>query len=253
MVPSILRQLLPGLNLRSCAQISLTGLYSGSCYGLDQNLDVHSSCWGLDQNSYNMCIVLAMAWIKTQMCIVLPCLWLKSRSHASDAFMICWIWPYWTKEQSVANICCQLSFSLKTSLDNSQADSVDVKGKVDEPKLQEIKDMRIIGARTLPNDEVCKCFQKELWYQFSQQMLCAKTFHWYIKTLLIDSTCIFRRTWRREMASTPRTKLSLSSIGRRNNWKSSVIRSQGMLRQRSSQSCRRSRMLLLLAPLKSSV
>jgi len=70
MVPSILRQLLPGLNLRSCAQISLTGLYSGSCYGLDQNLDVHSSCWGLDQNSYNMCVVLAMAWVKTQMCIV---------------------------------------------------------------------------------------------------------------------------------------------------------------------------------------
>ena len=66
----------------------------------------------------------------------------------------------------MANICCQLSFSLKTSLDNPQADSVDVKGKVDEPKLQEIKDMRIIGARTLPNDEVCKCFQKELWYQF---------------------------------------------------------------------------------------
>ena len=44
MVPSILRQLLPGLNLRSCAQISLTGVYCGYvysfCYGLGQNSDV---------------------------------------------------------------------------------------------------------------------------------------------------------------------------------------------------------------------
>ena len=46
MVPSILRQLLPGLNLRSCAQISLTGVYCGYvygfCYGLGQNSDVLS-------------------------------------------------------------------------------------------------------------------------------------------------------------------------------------------------------------------
>jgi molecular chaperone DnaK (HSP70) len=88
-----------------------------------------------------MCIALAMAWIKTQMCIVLPIfLWLKSRLHASDATSICSIRPYCTKEQSLANICCQLSCRLKTPVDNALRDA----------KLQfkDIDEVILVGGST---------------------------------------------------------------------------------------------------------
>ena len=72
----------------------------------------------------------------------------------------------------MANICCQLSFSLKTSLDNSQADSVDVKGKVDEPKLQEIKDMRIIGLAHCQMMRYVNAFRKNYGINFSANVVC---------------------------------------------------------------------------------
>ena len=91
------------------------------------------------------------------------------------------------------------------------------------------QDTTITGASTLPKDEVCKCFQTELCYQFLSKC-CVPKHSTGIKTLLIYSTCIFRwrgwlmklrnsprRTRRREMPSTPRTKLSQSSIRLRSN------------------------------------